>query len=265
MRLEWVQSLVGELRPLMLHLCCSIAQSCLTLCNHVDCSMSGFPVLNCLLEFAQTHVHRFGDAIQSSHPLSPHLLLPSVFISIRVFFNELTLQIRWPKYWSFSFRISPSNEYSGLIYFRIYWFDLLVVEGILKTFPAPRSVQFSRTVVSDSLQPNGLQHTRLPCPLQTPGAYTNSCPLSRWCHPTNLSLCCPITLPPSIFPSIRVFSNRLVLCIRWLKYWSFSFNISPSNEYSGLISFTIDWLDPLSVQGTLKSLLQHHSSTASIT
>ena len=107
--------------------------------------------------------------------------------------------------------------------------------------------QFSRSVVSDSLQPNGLQHTRLPCPLQTPGAYTNSCPLSRWCHPTNLSLCCPITLPPSIFPSIRVFSNRLVLCIRWLKYWSFSFNISPSNEYSGFISFTIDWFDLIAV------------------
>ena len=72
-------------------------------------------------------------------------------------------------------------------------------------------------------------------------------------------LCHPLLLPPSIFPSIRVFSNESVLCIRWPKYWSFSFNISPSNEYSGLISFRMDWLDLLSVQGTLKSLLQHHS------
>ena len=77
-------------------------------------------------------------------------------------------------------------------------------------------------------------------------------------------LCCPLLLPPSIFPSIRVFSNESALCIRWLKYWSFSFNISPSNEYSGLISFRMDWLDLLAAQGTLKRLLQHHSSKASI-
>ena len=79
-----------------------------------------------------------------------------------------------------------------------------------------------------------------------------------------LILCCPLLLPTSIFPSIRVFSNESVLCIRWPKYWSFSFNISPSDEYSGLISFRMDWLDLLEVQGTLKSLLQHHSSKASI-
>ena len=83
--------------------------------------------------------------------------------------------------------------------------------------------------------------------------------------PSNhLILCCPLLLLPSIFPRIRVFSNQLAVCIRWPKYWSFSFSISPSNEYSGLISFRIDWLDLLSVQGTLKSLLQHHSSKASI-
>ena len=79
-----------------------------------------------------------------------------------------------------------------------------------------------------------------------------------------LILCHPLLLPPSIFPSFRVFSNELVLFIRWPKYWSFSFNISPSNEYSGLISFRMDWLNLLAVQGTLKSLLQHHSSKASI-
>ena len=81
---------------------------------------------------------------------------------------------------------------------------------------------------------------------------------------THLNLCRPLLLPPAIFPSIRVFSNESVLHIRWPKYWSFSFNISPSNEYSGLISFRMDWLDLLAVQGTLNSLLQHHSSKASI-
>ena len=83
--------------------------------------------------------------------------------------------------------------------------------------------------------------------------------------PSNhLILCRPLLLPPSIFPSIRIFSNKSVLHIRWPKYWSFSFSISPYNEYSGLISFRMDWLDLLAVQGTLKSLLQHHSSKASI-
>ena len=125
------------------------------------------------------------------------------------------------------------------------------------------SVQFSCSVVSDSLRPHGLQHARLPCPSPTPRDYPNSCPLSQWCHPT-ISSSVPLLLPPSIFPSIKVFSNESILCIRWPKYWSFSFSISPSNEYSGLISFRMDWLDLLAVQGTLKSLLQYHNSKASI-
>ena len=99
------------------------------------------------------------------------------------------------------------------------------------------------------------------CPPPTPGACSNSCPLSQSNH---LILCCPHLLPPSIFPNIRVFSKESVLCIRWPKYGSFSFSISPSNENPGLISFRMDWLDLLAVQGTLKSLLQHHSSKASI-
>ena len=118
------------------------------------------------------------------------------------------------------------------------------------------SVQFSRSVVSDSLRPNELQHTRPPCPTPAPGAYPNSCPSK------NLILCHPLLLLPSIFPSIRVFSNESAVWIRWPKYWSFSFSISPSNEHPGLISFSMDWLDLLAVQGTLKSLLQHHSSKA---
>ena len=117
------------------------------------------------------------------------------------------------------------------------------------------SVQFSHSVVSDSLQPHGLQQARLPCLSSTPGACSNSCPLSQWCHPT-ISSCCPLLLLPSIFPSTRVLSNESVLCIRWPKYWSFSFSISPSKAYSGLISFRIDWFDLFAVQGTLKSLSQ---------
>ena len=96
----------------------------------------------------------------------------------------------------------------------------------------------------------------------TPGTCSNSCPFSQWWHPT--ILCCPLLLLSSILPSIRVFSNESVLCIRWSKYWSFSFSISPSNKHPGLISFKMDWLDLLSVQGTLKILLQHHSLKGSI-
>ena len=125
------------------------------------------------------------------------------------------------------------------------------------------SVQFSRSVMSHSLLPHGLQHARSPCPSPTPGVYSDSCPLNPWCHPTILS-CPPLLLPPSVFPSIRVFSNESVLHIMWPKYWSFSFSISPSNEHTGLISFRMDWLDLLAVQRTLKTLLQHHSSKASI-
>ena len=104
----------------------------------------------------------------------------------------------------------------------------------------------------------------LPCQSPTPRACSNSCPLSQWCHPTISSSVVPLLLLPSVFPSIRVFSSESVLCFRWPKYWSFSFSISPSNEYSGLISFRIDWFNLLAVQGTPKSLLQHHSSKASI-
>ena len=108
--------------------CCSVTKSCPTLCDPMNYSRSGFPVLHYLSEFAQTHVHWVSDAIQPSNSLSPLLLLPSIFPSIKVFSNESNLQIRWLKYWSFSFSISPSSEYSGLISFRIDWFDLLTVQ-----------------------------------------------------------------------------------------------------------------------------------------
>ena len=108
-----------------------------------------------------------------------------------------------------------------------------------------------------------LQHARPPCPSPAPGVYSNSGPLSPLCHP-DISSSRPLLLLPSIFHSIRIFSDESVLRIRWPKHWSFSFSIGPSNEYSGLISFRMDWLDLLEVQETLKSLLQHHNSKASI-
>ena len=193
----------------------------------MDGSTLGLHVHHQLPELTQTHVHRVGDAIQPSHPLlSPSP--PAFSLSQhQVFFNESVLHIRWPKYWSFSFIISPSNEYSGLISFRMDWLDLLAVQGTLKSL--------LQLISTESGMPSN-----------------------------HLILCHPRLLLPSIFPSIRVFSSESVFHIRWPKYWSFSFSISPSNEYSGLISFRMDWLDLLALQGTLKSLLQHHSSKASI-
>ena len=123
--------------------------------------------------------------------------------------------------------------------------------------------QFSCSVVCDSLRSHGLQHTRLPCSSPTPRGFTDSCPLSWWCHPTISSSVIPFSSHLQTFPE-SVFSNESALRIRWPNYWSFSFSISPFNEYLGLISFRMDWLDLLAVQGTLKSLLQHHSSKASV-
>ena len=115
-----------------------------------------------------------------------------------------------------------------VFFFFLYWF------------------QFSHSVMSDALWPHGLQHARLPCPSPTPRIYSNSCPLHQWYYPTISPSVVPF-FPPSIFPRIRVFSNESVLHIRWPKYWSFSFSINPSNQYSGLFSFRIDWLDLLSL------------------
>ena len=131
--------------------------------------------------------------------------------------------------------------------------------------PTPSTIQFSSVTQSCPTLPDAMDFS-------TPGLWsiTNSRSLLKLISielvmPSNhLILCCPLLLPPSIFPSIRVFSKESALYIRWPKSWSFSFTISPSNEYSGLISFRMDWLDLLAVQGTLKSLLQHHSSKASI-
>ena len=120
------------------------------------------------------------------------------------------------------------------------------------------SVRFSRSVVSDSLRPHELQHARPPCPSLTPGVHSELVMPS-----SHLIFCCPLLLPP-VLPSIRAFSNESTLGMRWPKNWSFSISISPPKEHPGLISFRVDWLDLLAVQGILKSLLQHHSSKASI-
>ena len=123
---------------------------------------------------------------------------------------------------------------------------------------------FSGSVVSISFQHHGLQHAKLSCPSPSPRVSSNSCPLSRWCHPTISSSVIPFFYGLRSFPATRVFSSESAFQIRWPKYWSFSFSISLSNEYLGLISFRIDWFDLLRVQDTLKSLLQHHSSKTSI-
>ena len=139
-------------------------------------------------------------------------------------------------------------------HFRIFFSVLTVLS----------SVQFSHSVVSDSLWPHESQHARPPGPSATPGVYSNFMSIESVMPSSHLILCHPLLLLPPITPSISVFSNESTLPMRWPKYWSFSFSISPSNEHPGLISFRMDWLDLLAVQGTLKSLLQHHSSKALI-
>ena len=125
------------------------------------------------------------------------------------------------------------------------------------------SVQFSRSLVSSSLWPHGLQHASPPCPSPTPRVYSNLCPLSQWCHPTISSSVVPFSSHLQSFPASGYFQMSQFFASGGQSI-SFSFSISPSNEYSGLISFRIDWCDLLAVQGTLKSLLQHHSSKASL-
>ena len=122
----------------------SVAQSCPTLCDPMDCSTLGFPIHRQLPELFQTQVHWVGDAIILCHPLLP----PSIFPSIRVFSNESVLHIRWPKYWSFSFSISPSNEHPGLISFRMDWLDLLAVQGSQESSPTPQFKSINSSALS---------------------------------------------------------------------------------------------------------------------
>ena len=224
--------------------CCSVAKSCPTLYDPMDCSMPGFSVLHYLPEFVQTHVHWVRDAIQASHLLLPPSP-PSIFPSIRDFKNGSALCLRWPKYWSFSLSISPSNDYSELISFELTGWISLQSKGFSRAFSSTTiwkhqffdtqplsgpavaslhdywkdhsfdcisSVQFSCSVMFDSLRPHELQHARPPCPLPTPRVHPNSCPLSRWCHPAILFSVVPFSsclqfLPASeSFPMIQLFT-----------------------------------------------------------
>ena len=218
------------------------------------------------------------SVMPSSHLILCHplLILLPVPPRIRVFSNESTLHMRWPKYWSFNFSISPSNEHPGLISFRMDWLDLLAVQGTLKSLLQHHSFHklvtifiFIISVVAQSLSHVWLFVTPWTPAHQASLSFTISQSLLRFKSiesvvPSNhCSLCHPLLLLPSIFLSIRVFSSESVLCIRWLMYWSFSLKISSYNEYSGFISFRIDWFDLLATQGTLKSLLQHNSSKTS--
>ena len=135
-------------------------------------------------------------------------------------------------------------------------------EGCLEASCEPL-VQFSRSVVSDSLWPHELQYTRPLCPSPTPRVHPNPCPLSQWCHPTISSSVIPFSSCLQSFPESGSFQMSQ-LCIRKPKYWRFSFNIRPSNEHPGLVSFRMDWLDLPDVQGTLKSLLQHHRTSSQV-
>ena len=204
--------------------------------------------------------------------------LLSIIPSIIVFSNESAHFFRWPKYWSFNFSFSSlSDEYSGLVFFRTDWFDLPAVQGTLKNLLQHHKWKhqfISSQTYFSSVQ--SLSRVRL---LATPWITAHQASLSitktqnlpklmsiELVMPSSHLILCHslLLLPPIIPPSIRVFSNESTLRMRWPKYWSFSFSIIPSKEQPGLISFRMDWLDLLAVQGTLRSLLQHHSSKASI-
>ena len=156
---------------------------------------------------------------------------------------------------------SPQELYDNY-FFKSTWFVIFLqhqkkTNTLLNILLFLSSIHFSGSVMSNSLWPHESQHARPSRPSPNPRVYSNSS-IESVMPSNHLILCHPLLLLPSIFPSIRVFSNESAFCIRWPQYWSFSFSISPSNEYSGLISFRIDWLDLLAVQRTLKSLLQPH-------
>ena len=165
------------------------------------------------------------------------------------------------KMWLWKLTVSTlSHEF--LLYCKIHPDFPCLCQGLSQNLAHIESVsQFSHSVMSDSLWPHGLHHAKNPCPSPD---LLKLISIESVMPSNHLILCHPLLLLPSILPSNRVFSDESVLHIRWPKYRSFSFSFSPSNEYSGLISFRIDWLDLHAVQGTLKSLLQHHSSKASI-
>ena len=234
--------------------CCSVTQLCLTLYEPMNCSSAGFPVLYPLLEFAQTlsidsvSLHWIGDAIQPTHPLSS----PSPAFSL----SQHQGLFQWV---GSSHQVAKDLELQ-LQHIIQYYVNYFIAQNV----PAfiTQSVQFLSRIQ--------LFATPWIAAGQASLSITNSRSLPKRMSielvmPSNhLTLCRPLLFLPSIFPSIRVFSDESALGIKCPKYWSYSFNISSSNEHPGLISFQMDWLDLLTVQGTLKSLLQYLSSKASI-
>ena len=187
--------------------CCSVAKSCLTLCDPMNYSTPGFSALHYLPEFAQTCVHWVSDAIQPSHPPSPLSPLALNFSQHQDLSNQSALHIRWPKYWSFSFSISSVQFLSHVWLFASPW-----TAACQASLSITNSWSLLKLMSIESVMPS-----------------------------SHLILCHPLLLQPPIPPRIRVFSNESTLCMRWPKYWSFSFNISPSNEHPGLVSFRMDW------------------------
>ena len=276
-----IPNLRSKNKKLIKRICCSVSQSCPTLYSPMDCSMPGFPVLYHFLEFAQTHFHWVSDCIQPSHPLSPPSPLALNLSSIKVFSSEWALHIKWLKYWSFSFSISPSNEYSGLIFFGIDWFDLLAVQGTLKsllqyhsskasilwrsafftsnshmaTGKAISSVQFSSVAQSCLTLRNPMNrsmpglpiHHQLPESTQ-PHVHRISDAITALSSSVIPFSSCPESLQS--FPASESFPVSLLCTSGGQSYWSLSFSISPSNEYSGLLSFRIVWFDLLAAQLT---------------
>ena len=191
------------------------------------------------------------------------VIMAAFLISFWNFFFAFTAWLsacgKSPSFWPISAFDAPSSLRLIISGFKVRDVRLfLTLEHLAVT------IQFSCSVVSDSLQPHGPQHARPPCPSPTPRVRSLTLMSIESVMPSNhLILCSPLLLQ-LLFSQHQGLSSESALRIRWPKYWSFSFNISPTNEYPGLISFRMDWLDLLAVQGTLKTLLQHHSSKASI-
>ena len=245
----------------------SVAQSCPTLCNPMNCSMPGLPVHHQLPEFTQTHVHWVGDA--SSHLILCHplLLLPPIPPGIRVFSNESTDRMRWPKYWSFSFSIIPSKEHPGLISFRMDWLDLLAVQGTLKSLLQHHSsncicyaMLCYASVVSDSVWPHRRQPTRLPRPWDSPGKNTGvGCHFLIQCmkvkSESEVSQSCP-TLSDPMDCRLPGSSVHGIFQARVLEWGAIAFSVNLSRAQEKRMS----WFILLKIPREVTYLLLHEFS-----
>ena len=227
--------------------CCSVTKSSPTLRNPMNCSTPGFSVLYYVLKFTQTHVHWVGDAIQPSHPLWPPSP-PALNLS------QHQVLFQWVGSLHQVAKVLAHQSFQWIFRIDFLWDWLIVVQGTLKSLFQHHSSKASTLQCSAFLMVQ-LFMTPGTAACQTSLSFTISQSLLKLMSvvsmmlSNHLFLCCLLLLLPLIFPSIMVFSNQLALCIRWWKYWSFSFGISPSNVYLGLISFRIGWFDLFDVQG----------------